>query len=146
MGFSPQDVLGFALRTELVEATEISIGRLGQDRFLIVLPHGMAPETFITATSPELWDAGFSFQPWSETDGANLILPDYKVLIDLFNIPPHLFREQEIHKAVSTFGIYLGSIPAKDILDLSVWTAVVAVDRLEKVPQELPCLISPRNT
>lgn len=135
--FSLKDVVGFATRTKLVQSSEISIGRLAKDRFLIMLPHGMAPQTFIEGTTPELWDAGFSFQPWSELDGANTVLPEYKVLIDLHNIPPHLFRDKQVQKVVSTFGTYLGSIPPVDIADLSVWTAVVAVNRLEKVPEEL---------
>lgn len=135
--FSLKDVVGFATRTKLVLSSEISIGRLARDRFLILLPHGMAPQTFIESTTPELWDAGFSFQPWSELDGANTVLPEYKVLIDLHNIPPHLFRDEQVQKVVSTFGTYLGTIPPMDVADLSVWTAVVAVHRLETVPEEL---------
>lgn len=145
-GFALKDIVGFALRTKLVQASEISIGRLDRDRFLIILPHGMAPETFINATTPELWDAGFSFQPWSETDGANLILPEYKVLVELRNIPPHLFREQQVQKILATFGTFLGSIPPTEMAELSVWAAVVAVDRLEKVPEEQRCMIWDQNT
>lgn len=137
LGFSLQDVLGFARRTKLVQPAELSIGRLAKDQFLIILPHGLAPETFINATTPELWDAGFSFQPWSKIDGAKLILPEYKVLIDLNNIPPHLFKEEEVRKLVSTFGIYVTSVAPKDIADLSVWSVIVAVNRLENVPEEI---------
>lgn len=94
-------------------------------------------QKFISATTPELWDAGFSFQPWSEIDGANLCLLEFKVLLDLHNIPPHLFREQEVKKVTSTFGTFLGSVPPSEFSDLSAWSAVVVVHCLENVPEEL---------
>lgn len=137
LGFSLQDVLGFATRTNKVQASEISIARLSKEKFLIMLPHGLAPETFINATGPELWDAGFTFQPWSQLDGAKMVLPEFKALLDLHDIPPHLFNESEVKKVVMTFGTFLGSVPPADPADLSKWTLVVAVHRLEKIPEEL---------
>lgn len=44
---------------------------------------------------------------------------------------------KQVANAVSTFGTYLGSIPQKDPRNTYTWTAVVAVDRLERIPEEL---------
>ena len=95
LGFKPHDIAQFAKRTKLVEKHEISIGILGQDKFLIVLPVGIAPETFINATSPSLWEAGFSFQIWSPLDDGRLVIPEYKVLLTLHNVPPHMRRDRK---------------------------------------------------
>lgn len=135
LDFTPRDVANFALRTRLVQESDITIGILARDRFLIILPAGVAPETFINKTSPELWDAGFSFQPWSPLDGARLVLPEYKALLTLTNVPPLLRREKDIAGVISTFGIYLGLVQQEDPPNLSVWTAAVAVDRLERIPE-----------
>lgn len=137
LGFKLDDVAGFATRTKTVSATEISIGMLAPGRFLITLPIGMAPETFINATGPELWDAGFTFQPWSPLDGAKVVVPEYKALLTLHGLPPFLRKEPIIAKAVSTFGTFLGTVPQQGTLDLSLWTVVVAIDRLERIPEEL---------
>lgn len=137
LGFKPYDIAGFATRTKLVEREEISIGILAQDKFLIVLPAGVAPETFINATPPSLWDADFSFQPWSPLDGGRLVILEYKVLLTLSNVPPHMRREKDIAGAISTFGIFLGTIPHEGNPNLFVWTAALAVDRLECVPKEI---------
>lgn len=137
LGFKLADIAGFATRTKVVSANEISIGILSPGRFLITLPPGMAPETFIRATGPELWDAGFSFQPWSALDGAKLAIPEYKALLTLDGLPPFLRKDEYIAKAISTFGIFLGTVPQQGIPDLSLWTVAVAMDRLERIPQEL---------
>lgn len=137
LGFKPHDIAQFAKRTKLVEKHEISIGILGQDKFLIVLPVGIAPETFINATSPSLWEAGFSFQIWSPLDDGRLAIPEYKVLLTLHNVPPHMRREKDIAGAISTFGVFLGTIPQEGDPNLSIWTVALAVDRLERIPVEI---------
>lgn len=137
LGFSLQDVMGFATRTNKVHASEISIAKLNREKFLLILPFGLAPETFINATGSELWDAGFSFQPWSPLDGSRMVLPSVQALIDLHDIPPHLFEEPEVMKVVQTFGTFVVSVPPKDPADLSKWSLVVAVSSLEKIPEEL---------
>lgn len=137
LGFSMKDITGFATITGIVEEKELTIGRLAKDRFLIVLPVGMAPETFINCTCPALWDAGFSFQPWSPLDNGKLTLPEYKVLLDISGCPPHMCKEHDIARATALFGTYLGWVPNKDPADVSSWRVAVAVDRLERVPLEL---------
>lgn len=137
LGFKPMDVAKFAVRTQLVEVADISIAILDRDRFLIILPPGVASETFIHATCPALWDAGFSFQPWSPLDGARLVIPEYKALLTLMDVPPHLRRDKIIEGSISTFGTFLGTIPQQGTPNLSLWTVAVAVDRLERIPDEL---------
>lgn len=139
LNFKLDDVAGFATRTRLVDNHEISVGRLSSGRFLINLPPGLAVETFINATSLSLWDAGFSFQHWSPMDGATLAVPEFKVLLTLDGVQPHLHKESIISKAISTFGTFLCSVPQaeNDGLVISQYTVVVAVDRLERVPIEL---------
>lgn len=137
LGFKLDDIAGFATRTRVVSVTEISIATLSPGRFLITLPPGMAPETFINTTGPELWDAGFSFQPWSAMDEARLAIPEYKAMLSLEGLQPFLRKEKIIAKAISTFGIYLGTVPQQGTPDLSLWTVAVAIDRLERIPDEL---------
>ena len=141
LNFKLDDIAGFATRTRLVDNHEISVGRLSSSRFLITLPPGLAIETFINATSLSLWDAGFSFQPWSPLDGARLAMPEYKVLLTLQGLQPHLHKESIIARAISTFGTFLCSVPQteteNDGLVISQYTVVVAVDRLERVPIEI---------
>lgn len=66
-----------------------------------------------------------------------MVLPEYKALLDLHDIPPHLFKETEVQKAVATFGTFVGSVPMQDPADLSKWSLVVAVSSLKKIPDEL---------
>lgn len=137
LGFKLEDVAGFATRTKLVSAHEITLGMLAPGKFIITLPLGLAPETFINATGPELWDAGFTFQPWSPMDEARLAVLEYKALITLEGIPPFLRKEPVVARAIASFGIFLGTVPQQGIPDLSRWSAAIAVNRLERIPDEL---------
>lgn len=119
LGFKIDDITGFATRTELVEPSDISISIMAKDRFVIFLSTSLAPETFINKTGPELWEVAFSFQPWSPIDSDTLVLPEYKALLTLTGIPPHLFHEKEVAKACATFGTFLDTIPRKDTSDIS---------------------------
>lgn len=83
-----------------------------------------------------------------------LALPKYKVLLDFEGLPPHIYKEQEVINAVRTFGTFLGSVDQSDPSDISRWTAAVAVDRLERIPDEViihkggfkyPAVISIKN-
>lgn len=55
----------------------------------------------------------------------------------LSNIPPHLFREKQVIKAVSTFGVFLGTVENELPTQQAVWMAVVGVDDLIHVPPEV---------
>lgn len=57
----------------------------------------------------------------------------------LEGLPPYLHRESIIARAISTFGVFLGSVPQLEsaMQNLSHYMVAVAVNHLEKVPIEL---------
>lgn len=64
-------------------------------------------------------------------------MPEYKILVDVEGLPPHLYRTKQVARAIGTFGTYLGSIHQSNPANLSRWSVAVAVDKLERVPHEL---------
>lgn len=121
----------------MVQKEEIQVSELSESRFLIILPEGLDPDTFINATPQEAWDEGLSFQPWSPLDGAEISVLAYKVLLRLVGIPPHLWRDKHIINAVSCFGVYLGSAAPEDPASIASWIVAVGVDDLTLVPPQL---------
>ena len=91
---SVDNVCDYACRTNLVTKDEIQVSKLSGSRYLIMLPEGLAPDTFINATPQEAWDEGLSFQPWTLLENAAISIPAYKILINLVDIPPPLFKEK----------------------------------------------------
>lgn len=134
---SVDKIAEFAAQTKLVIEHEVRISSLSRGRFVILLPAGLAPDTFIEAIPDELWDMGLTFQRWSPLHDANLLNPAYRVILDIVDLPPHLYREKQVVRTVSGFGLYLGSIAREKQEDLATWTAVVAVEELEHVPFHL---------
>lgn len=132
---SCDNVADLAVRTRLVSREEIRISTLPDSCFLITLPEGLAPETFIHATPKEAWDEGLSFQQWSPHYGASISIPEYKVLVSLRGLPPHLMREKVVVNAVSKFGVFLGTVEQENPANLAAWWAVVGVDDLQYVPE-----------
>lgn len=132
-----EEVAKYAEKTGLVSAKAVSVGILTRSRYAILLPHGLAAETFIKAVPREVWEEGFSFTQWSLLDDAVVDNPQYKVLIDLIGIPPDLYREREVIRAVSSFGMFLGTVPQSTPGDIAVWTVAVATSDLAKVPHRV---------
>lgn len=124
----------YAMETKLVKPHEIRVAMLTKGRYIILLPEGLAPETFIDATPQLLWDMGLTFQKWNQLEDSTLRNPAYRILIDIVGFPPHLYRERQMVRAVSGFGLYLGSVAQQHQGDISCWTAVVAVKEPEEVP------------
>lgn len=58
-------------------------------------------------------------------------------MIDLIDFPVHLWREYHVTRAVSAFGIFLGSVAPEHRADLSAWRAVIATDDLRRVPKKI---------
>lgn len=134
---SVDNVCDYACRTNLVSKEEIQISALSRSRFLIMLPEGLAPDTFINATPQDAWDEGMTFQPWTPLEDAAISIPAYKILLRLVDIPPHLFKERHVAQAVSRFGVFLGSVAPEDSSSLASWLVAVGVDDLTLVPPEL---------
>lgn len=83
---------------------------------------------------------GFTFQPWTPLENAAITIPSYKLVVELYDLPPYIWREEAAIQAVSTFGTYIGSIAPSDLADQSSWLAVVATE-LQRVPQNVIIVI-----
>lgn len=127
----------FACRTNLVKKEEIQVSQMSGSRFLIMLLEGLDPDTFINATSQDLWDEGITFQPWSPLDDASISIPAYKILLRLVGLPPHICREKHVKQAVARFGVFLGSMEPEDTSSIAAWLVAVGVDDLTLVPPQL---------
>lgn len=128
-----EHIVDWAVATGLVHFDEIEVAKLQEDKFLLHLPQGLVPDTFIRATPPTLWDRGVTFQPWTPLENASVNIPMFKVLLDLDGIPPHHFQEREVIRAVSNFGVFLGRVEAPEG-NLHISTVVVAVHDLCMIP------------
>lgn len=134
---SCDNVRDYAVRSKLVSRDEIEVASLAGSRYLITLPVGVDPDTSINAMPVKVWEEGLNFQPWSPHEGASISIPEFKVIVGLSNIPPHLLREKQVIKAVSTFGVFLGTVENELPTQQAVWMAVVGVDDLMHVPPEV---------
>lgn len=134
---SVDNAVTLACRTKLVHKDEIQVSQMSGSRFLILLPEGLDPDTFINKTPQELWDEGITFQPWSPLDDASISIPAYKVLLRLVGLPPHLHRERYVRQAVARFGVFLGSVEPQDSSSIASWLVAVGVDDLTLVPPQL---------
>lgn len=134
---STDNAAEFASRTKLVTKEELQISEMSGARFLIVLPEGLHPKTFINATPQELWDEGITFQPWTPLEDASISIPAYKVLLRLVGLPPHLFREKYVKQAVARFGVFLGSMEPENPSSVASWLVAVGVDDLSLIPPQM---------
>lgn len=66
-------------------------------------------------------------------DDASISIPNFKVIINILDLPPHLYREKAVQRATSGMGLYLGNIAQADPTDLTTWTAVIATDNLKRI-------------
>lgn len=123
---STDNVADYAVKTGIVSQEEIQVSELYGPRFLIVLPEGLDPDTFINATPQSAWDEGFTFQPWSPMDDAAISIPAYKILIGLTGVPQHLWREKSVSQTVNKFDLYLGSVQPENVASIATYIAVVA--------------------
>lgn len=70
-------------------------------------------------------------------DEGSLSLPEFKALLDLTGLPPHLNNEDKVARALDRIGTYLGAVPSDHAADASTMTVMVAVDKLERIPDEV---------
>lgn len=131
------NICDYACRTNLVTKEEIRVSELSGSRFLIMLPKGLDPDTFINATPHAAWDDGLSFQPWSPLEDTNISIPSYKVLLTIVGLPPHLFKEKYMSLAMARFGVFLGSVAPEKPSSLSNWMVAVGVYDLTLIPPEI---------
>lgn len=120
--------------TGLVTKEDLSFASLSGGRFLIHLPGGVDPDSLIRALPSEPWERGLDFQRWSPLEYASINIPNYTVVINIWDLPPHLYHERFVIRATSGIGLYLGTIDQVDPTNMEVYTAVIATDNLERVP------------
>lgn len=130
-------VAELAARTEVVQASEVRVSKLSGWRYLLILPVGLAPVTFIRAIPMSVWEREVVFHPWNPRLDGNLMIPSYKVIANLVGVPVELRKDTMIAKAISSFGVYLGHISPERPEDLTHWQAVFATHDLALVPRNL---------
>lgn len=136
LDITAEHIVDWAVATGLVHFNEVAVAKLKEGKYLHNLPEGLVPETFIRATPPTLWEQGISFQQWTMLEEAAFNIPMFKVRLELTNIPEIHWRESEIIRAVSSFGVYLGTMwPADESCE--VWMAIVAIYDLGRIPHEI---------
>lgn len=134
-------VAELAAHTEIVQASEVSVSKLSGGRYLIILPVGLAPVTFIRAIPWSIWEKEVVFHPWNPRLDGTLMVPTYKVIANLVGIPVELRKDNMIARAISTFGLYIGSISPERPEDLTHWQAVFATHDLALVPRNLTIVV-----
>lgn len=134
-------VVAYAVATGLVQPEELAVASLSCSSCLIHLPATLAPDTFLRAIPARIWDLGLEFQPWSPYLAATKAVPEYKVLLELRDLPVRLWRERNVKRVVSSFGVFLGSISPPHAADYAAWKVVVATDRLQRIPQKMEVTI-----
>lgn len=137
----PEEVVRIAVETGLVREEEIRVALLARGRTLIHLSRGLKVDTFIRALPASLWDMGYNIQPWSENGGGEMIMPRFKVLVELVDFPEQMWRENEVKKAISGMGLYLGTVPSEKQADLSSWRLALATNDLCKVAKTMGIVI-----
>lgn len=139
-------VAEYAAMTGLVGVKDVSIGILTGSRYLIVLPPEVTPGNFIQALPDKVWDLGFFFSQWSPATDSRVSIPKFKALLDLVGVPMHLSKEEDIAKAISAFGVFLGTLEQSTEGDLAYWTVAVVVTALENIPKEIEFNFGGRET
>ncbi|KAF3333675.1 hypothetical protein FCM35_KLT01366 [Carex littledalei] len=134
-------VAEFAVTTELVKLEEISVASLSCSTCLIHLPPALAPDTFIRAIPARIWDLGLDFQSWSPYSSATTAVSEFKVLLELRDLPIRLWRESFVIRLVSSFGLYLGSLSQPHTADYAAMSVVVATDKLDRIPHQMEVVI-----
>lgn len=127
---SVDNVVTLACRTNKVQKEEISVSQMCGSRFLIILPEGLHPDTFINTTPQDLWDEGITFQPWTPLEDASISIPTYKVLLKLVGLPSPLHRERYVKQAIARFGVFLSSVDPENPSSIASWLVAVGVDDL----------------
>ena len=110
-------------------------------RYLVHLPNGLAPDPVIRAIPASAWECGLSFQQWSPLEFAAINIPNFRVILNILDVPPHLYHERMMIRATSGIGVYLGNVAQEKTTSLEAWTAVIATDNLERVPPAVTMVV-----
>ncbi|KAF3327391.1 hypothetical protein FCM35_KLT07509 [Carex littledalei] len=138
---SIEQVAEYAASSGLVKASDISVGVMTRSRYVILLPICIDPAKFIRGIPSRVWEEGFSFSLWCPLDDAKVVIPRYKVMLDLVGIPLDLYKEQNVIRAISSIGTYLGTVAQVMEGDVACWTVVVATSSLSLIPHQVAYII-----
>lgn len=134
---SVDTVANYAVKSGLVTKNDIQVSALPGSKYLIRLPPSVPVEAFIKATPYEAWEEGLSFQQWTPLEDADTVIPRFKILLELIGVPTILWREQQIVKAVSQFGVFLGTMESEECGSLKSWMVAVGTYDLAKIPHTI---------
>lgn len=127
----------YAASSGLVKASDISVGIMTRSRYVILLPICINPTRFIRSIPSRVWDEGFPFSLWCPLENVKVVVPRYKVMLDLVDIPLDLYREKNIIRATSAIGTYLGTVNQIMEGDIACWTVVVSTSSLSLIPHQI---------
>lgn len=96
--------------SSLVEQKDLTFAFLTRCRVLIHLPPRVSPEEVISTIPREAWDIGLAFQIWTPLENASVNIPNYRLIVNILDIPLYLYREREVIRATSSIGLYLGTV------------------------------------
>lgn len=130
-------MVSLAVNTGLVRQEEIRVAELAGGRLLLHLPKGLRVDSFIKALLASFWSQGFSAQPWSQLDGTEVVMPRFKLLVDLEDFPIYLWRERILHESLAGIGLYLGSVPPAKRSNRTLLRVAIATNDLRKVPRKI---------
>lgn len=125
----------------LVKEEKLRVARMSKERFLIHLLRGLTVENFVRTLPKKLWDQGYNFQQWSLLDDAEVTMPRFKVMLDLVDLPMYLQRETTVAMAISSFGLFLGSVTTSEPTDCTSWRVMVAMDDINWLPPSIAYVI-----
>jgi hypothetical protein len=108
LGFD--EVAGYIAVSNLLSASSVQVGRLSKGRYLAVLPLGVERDKVAKAIPRWVWDKGITLHSYSPLMNVEIAISFFRVWLDLEGIPLELWREGDVVRAVSGFGMYLGSL------------------------------------
>lgn len=109
-GVEVKKIAEFIASSGMVKVEDMSFASLTHGRYLVHLPNGLSSDPVIRAIPAMAWEIGLDFQEWSPLETAAINIPNYKLILNILEVPPHLFREKYMIRATSGIGLYLGTV------------------------------------
>lgn len=127
--------------TGLVREEELRCARLSGGRTLVHLPIGLQVDTLLRALPASFWEKGYDAQPWTQLQDTELVIPRFKMILDLIDFPVCMWKEEAVKRAVAGLGVYLGSVPSPVRSDYSCWRVAIATPDLRRIPNQVGLII-----
>jgi hypothetical protein len=103
----------------------------------MILPPGIEMDKVAKAIPRWVWDKGITLHSYSPLMDAGIAIPFFRVWLDLEGIPLELWKEGDVVRAVSRFGMYLGSLEPVMGGNYTTWSVFMAVEELERIPHAI---------